>query len=295
MGLQTLFLPADEAIVAHGNPPRKPGNPRQFTYALLRNEGDGIASRFATVAEPFKGEPKVRAIEEVECTEQAVVLRVEHQYGEDAILHAVGVDGTRFSLVRRDLEGRIERLHLTGVGRVQVGGCILAIEKGISGRVVAVDPANSIVEIERDRESQGFRGRRLRIRFGDDSFRVGRLAVTGRNADGSGVSTRTNLYMASQGYYRGARLVDEGLRNWLPVEDVKLAPHRPGCRRDGSVALVGRCDLGDFEPGGMAFLYDFGPGDSFSVVPHATAVRRADGMFQVKGNCRADFKEEERR
>ena len=317
VGLRTFFLPADEAIVAHGDPPRKPGNPRQFTYALLRNEGDGIASRFATVAEPFKGEPRVRAVEEVDRAEQAVVLRVEHEYGEDAILHAVDADGTCFSLVRRDLEGRLERLHLTGVGSVQVGGCSLAIAKGFSGRVVSVDPEHSTVEIERDRESQGFRsrsligeialignerrstaytitgvegrGRRLRIRFGNDSFRVGRLAVTGRNADGSGVSTKTNLYMASQGYYRGARLVDEELRNWLPVEDVRLAPHRPGFRRDGSVALVGKGDLEDFVPGEIAFLYDFGPGDGFSVVPHATAVRRADGTFQVKGNCRAEL------
>ena len=44
------------------------------------------------------------------------------------------------------------------------------------------------------------RGRRFRIGFGDETFRIGRLAVTGLNADGSGVSTKTCLYLASQGY-----------------------------------------------------------------------------------------------
>ena len=180
-----------------------------------------------------------------------------------------------------------------------------------------MDPENSTVEIERDRESQGFggrslvgeiariggdrrsaaytitgvegRGRRLRIQFGNDSFRIGRFEITAANADGSGLSTRTNLYMASQGYYRGARLVDEEYQSWLPVEDVRLSPHRPGSRRDGSIALVGKHDLSTFPPGKIAFLYDFGPGDLLSVVPHATALRRADGTFRIKGNCRAEL------
>jgi len=317
VGLQTLFLPSHEAIVAHGDPPRKPGNPRQFTYVLLRNEGDGIASRFATVAEPFKGTPRVRAIEELERTEQTIALQIEHLHGKDTVRHTVDADGTCFSLVRRDPEGEIERFHLTGVGSVRANGTVLKIAKPLSGRIVAVDPENSTVEIERDRESQGFggrslvgeiariggdrrsaaytitgvegRGRRLRIQFGNDSFRIGRFEITAANADGSGLSTRTNLYMASQGYYRGARLVDEEYQSWLPVEDVRLSPHRPGSRRDGSIALVGKHDLSTFPPGKIAFLYDFGPGDLLSVVPHATALRRADGTFRIKGNCRAEL------
>jgi oligo-alginate lyase len=321
VGLQTLFLPSDEAIVAHGDPPRKPGNPRQFTYVLLRNEGDGIVSRFATVAEPFKGEPRVRAVEELERTNRAISLKVEHLHGKDTIRHTIDGNGTCFSLVRHDPEGKIERLHLTGIGSVQAEETSLTIARGLSGRVVTVDPENSTVEIEKDRESQGFggrslvgeiarigndrrstaytitgvegRGRRLQIRFGTDSFRVGRFAVTAANADGSGLSTRTNLYMASQGYYRGARLVDAEYRNWLPVEDVRLSPHRPGFRRDGSIALVGKHDLEAFEPEQIAFLYDFGPGDVLSVAPHATAVRRTDGTFQIKGNCRAELSEKE--
>jgi len=318
VGLQTLFLPSHEAIVAHGDPPRKPGNPRQFTYVLLRNAGDGITSQFAAVAEPFRGAPRVRAVEELERNARTFALRIEHQYGTDTVRHAVDADGTTFSLVRRDLQGQVVRLDLTGVGRVRADGHTLAIVRGLSGRILSVDPETSTVDIELDRESQGFRSRSLvgetacignarrrtaytitsvegrgrgrRIGFGTDSFRVGRFAVSAPNADGSGLSTRTYLYLASQGYYRGARLVDEGHRTWLPVEDVRLAPHRPGYRRDGHITLVGKHDLDDcFAPDRIAYLYDFGPGDTFSVVPRATAVRRPDGTFQVKGNCRAEL------
>jgi hypothetical protein len=206
-------------------------------------------------------------------------------------------------------------MALVGPGAIREGGCSLAIERGLSGRVVAVEDRTSSIEIEVDRESQRpnprnligetaligngrrsasytitsveGRGRRYRIGFGEDSFRIGRVVTGAVDAEGSGLSTDTCLYMASQGYYRGARLVDEQERAWLPVEDVRLSPHRPGSRRDGRIGLVGRHDLSAFPPGRIAFLYDFGPGDSFSVVPHATAARRSDGTFRVSGNCRA--------
>jgi hypothetical protein len=72
---------------------------------------------------------------------------------------------------------------------------------------------------------------------------------------------------------------------------VRLAPHRPGARRDGSVRLVGRADLaGHFAVGGTAYLYDFGPGDTLSVTPWASAVRTAGGAFRVRGNCRAELR-----
>jgi len=318
MGLRAHFLPSAEAIVAHGDPPNKPGNPKHFTYVLLRNEGDGIASQFAAVLEPYKGDPSVQSLEKLEQTATSIALRVKHRQGEDTVRHAVGPSGTCFSLVRRDLGGQVVRLDLMGVGSASGEGVGLTISQGLTGRVVSVAPQSSTVEIERDRDSQPFRktgligsvarfgngrrtsaytitsvegrGRRFRIGFGDETFRIGRLAVTGLNADGSGVSTKTCLYLASQGYYRGARLVDEAYQAWVPVEDVKLSPHRPGARRDGSVSLVDRTDLSDhFAVGKIAYLYDFGPGDTFSVGPQATATRRPDGTFRVQGNCRAEL------
>jgi len=318
VGLRAHFLPSAEAIVAHGDPPRKPGNPKQFTYVLLRNDGDGIASQFGAVLEPYKGDPSVRSFELLEQTATTISVKVKHQQGEDIVHHAVKPAGTCFSRVRRDPRGQVVRLDLMGVGSARGEGVELAIDRGVTGRVVSVDPEASTVEIERDRDSQPFRktgligsvarfgsgrrtcaytitsvegrGRRFRIGFGDETFRIGRLAVTGLNADGSGVSTKTCLYLASQGYYRGARLVDEAHQAWIPVEDVRLSPHRPGARRDGSISLVDRTDLArHFAPGKIAYLYDFGPGDTFSVTPQASATRRDDGTFRVQGNCRAEL------
>ena len=314
IGLRTTFLPSEEVIVAHGDPPRKPGNPRQLKYVILRNQGDGVASRFAAVIEPFRDDPKVFEVVGMDAGD-GVGLRVRHQHGEDRICHGVGPAGTSFSLVRRDPEGQVVRGDLVGPGAVREEGIALTVERGILGRVVAIDDRTSSVEVEIDRESERphsrnligevalignvrrsaaytitsveGRGRRYRVGFGEDSFRIGRFVTGAVNPDGSGLSTDTYLYMAAQGYYRGARLADEKGRVWLPVEDVRLSPHRPGSRRDGRIGLVGGHDLSAFAPGRIAYLYDFGPGDSFSVVPHATAVRRPDGTFRVSGSCRA--------
>ncbi len=318
VGLRTTFLPTEEAIVAHGDPARKRGNPRQLTYTLLRNSGEGISSRFAAVLEPFAGAPKVRSIEQVERTDQSISFNVRHPHGEDTISHTTGPNGTVFSLIRRDPEGQLVRLDQVGPGSVQADGHTLSIEKGISGKILSVDPDTATIDIERDRDSQPLRaraligetlhihngrrttaytissvegkGRRYRIGLNNESFRIGRFVTTGINADGSGLSTKTCLYLASQGFYRGARLVDETHSVWLPVEDVKLSPHRPGCRRDGSIALVDSHDLhAHFASGQIAYLYDFGPGDAVSVTPRATALRRTDGAFRVKANCRTDL------
>ena len=317
-GLRIVFLPSGEGIVAHGNPAPKPGNPRQLTYVLLRNAGDGIASRFAAVAEPFEGDPRIQTIEQVEQSDRAIELKIRHLHGQDTVRHAVDPTGTVFSLARRNPLGQITRLDLIGCGTVRAEGHVLTIAKGISGRVVAIGDETATVEIELDRGSASLRtrslvgetarfgngrrstaytitsvegrGRRYRIGFGTDSFRVGRFEITGINTDGSGLSTRTYLYMAAQGYYRGAHLTDADRAAWLPVEDVKLSPHRPGARRDGGIRLVGKHDLhAHFRPGEIAYLYDLGPGDTFSVVPRATASRLADGAFRVKANCRAEF------
>jgi len=235
--------------------------------------------------------------------------------------------GACFSRVRRDAAGRVVRLDVLGVGSAgrpgderdpgdPAGGPRLSIESGMHGRVVSVDPERAVVVVERDAGSQPFRsgrlagavgrftngrrasaytltavkgrGRRYQVCCGDDSFRIGRFVVTGIDPAGAALATKTYLYLASQGYYRGARLVDPGHQVWLPVEDVQLSPHRPGARRDGAVRLTAPADLAaHFRVGELAYLYDFGPGDVFSVTPHASAVRAADGRFRLRGNCQA--------
>ena len=319
IGIHACYLPTGEAIAAHGDPTRKPGATGPLNFLILRNSGEGISSQFAGILEPYSGQPKVRGIESLERTTRSIGLKVRHEYGEDTVRHTVGPNGSVFSIARCDLEGNITQIHLVGTGSVAAGDHTLKTEGGLSGAIVAVDPDASTVDLARDRDSQPFRtrglvgetlrigngrrataytissveklqGRRYRIGLSGESFCVGRLAVSGINADGSGLSTVTCLYLASQGYYRGARLVDEARSVWFPVEDVKLSPHRPGFRRDGAVSLEGNHRLdGPFEPGGIAYLYDFGPGDTASIAPRATAIRREDESFRLKSNCRAEL------
>ncbi|MCY3767423.1 MAG: heparinase II/III family protein [Gemmatimonadetes bacterium] len=316
IGLSSTFLPSDEAIVAHGDPPRKPGNPKQLTYVLLRNAGDVAASRFVAVHEPFKGTKRVHGVEQLDAGGETLALRVSHRYGEDTIRHAIGPSGGSFGMARHDDEGKLVSLHQSGEGSISADGHTLSIPGPLRGCIVEIDPGSSTITVERDRDSQAFRtaalkgdvarignarrgaaynitavegrGRRYRIGFGDDSFRVGRFVITGRNPDGTGLSTKTNLYMAAQGYYRGAWLTDRDHAHWLPVDDVELAPHAPGVRRDAGIRLVGGHDLSaGFGVGDIAYLYDVGPGDTIEITPTATAVRQRDGRFRIRANCRA--------
>ena len=317
VGLKMHLARTGEAIVAHGDPPRKPGNPKRLTYVLLRNEGDSVQSRFVNVLEPYAGQPKVHSTEVVSETENGITLKVRHSLGEDTILHQVDPSGTSFQLVRRDVSGKVVKAHLAGPGSASLDTGTLDIEAGISGTVTTVDPTASTLEIERDRSSLPLKasglkgevahignlrrstayniaavegkGRRYRIDLGGESLRVGRMVITGVNTDGSGISTKTNLYLANQGYYRGAWLTDENYTVWLPIDDVLMSAHIPKVRRDSQIRLVGKHDLSAFGLGKLAYIYDFGPGDTFRITPRATAERREDGTFRTKANCRASL------
>lgn len=318
VGLRLNLLGSDEVIVSHGDPPKTQVNPKQLTYIIQRNAGEGITSRFAVVAEPFSGKPKVLGIDRIAESDSSTKIRVQHQWGEDVISHWMDHGETCFSLARRDRDGQIVLLNLMGAGTVGLDGHVLSIQKRVSGEIISVDPESSSIEIRRDRDSQPLRRRdligetiriengrrstayrissveanhgRYRIGLDNESFCIGRFVTSGINSDGSGISTKTCLYLASQGYYRGARLVDGEHAVWLPVDDVKLSPHRPKSRRDGAIGLVGQHELtAHFKPGQIAYLYDFGPGDAIHITPRASAQRRPDGSYRVKANCRAIF------
>ena len=83
-------------------------------------------------------------------------------------------------------------------------------------------------------------------------------------------------------------MLDKHHTVWLPVDDVTLAPHSPGVRRDAGIRLVGGHDLAArFNVGEIAYLYDIGPGDAVAVTPTATATVQRDGRFRIRSNCRA--------
>ena len=158
--------------------------------------------------------------------------------------------------------------------------------------------ANEVIRFGNPRRAAAYnvhsvegKARRYRIDLGGESLRIGRLAITGVNADGSTLSTKTNLYMANQGYYRGAWLTDKDHTVWLPIDDISMSPHIPGVRRDSNIRLVGCHGVSAFRVGDLAYIYDVGPGDTFNITPHATGVRRDDGTYRVKSNCRVAVSE----
>ena len=98
--------------------------------------------------------------------------------------------------------------------------------------------------------------------------------------------------MAAQGYYRGCWLTDKDHNLWLPVRDVLITPHQPGVRRDAQIQLMGSHEMeSGLDQGDIAYLYDFGPGDTLDIEPYATAVLRAKGTYRVRANGRAEMKQ----
>lgn len=323
-GLRVHFLPQghDEVIVATGCSPERGGPPEALKYVLLRREGDPLASCFTAVLEPFWGMPAVRAVVDLGTVpapggEAGRSLRVEHEAGSDTWCFFPATEATgcvRATRVGRDAAGQLVRLEVIGGGQAtdEAQGAALTVSHGLSGQVVAVHEADHAVEVELESGSEaldvaGMVGQtallgnvrhgtaytvagarlangRLIVTFGPESFCIGRFRVGAVAPDGSALSTPTYLYLAAQGYYRGARLVNEAHDLWLEVEDVTLSPHQPGQRREGRIELREPAGAGLAKRlGPVAFLYDFGPGDWFTLLPHAHALRQPDGRWSVTG------------
>lgn len=319
-GLRVHVLPQSvhEVIVATGRPPERGSNPEALKYVLLRHEGDPLVSSFAVVMDPFRGKPTVREVVEGEKEPgRGRNLRVEHGAGSDTwvFFPATEAGGSvRVTRMGRDAAGQVVRLDVIGTGQASDGasGVSLTVSGGLSGRIAAVHEADHTIEVALEgdpwtvnpsqivgetallgngrhgtsypitalREENG----RWIVAVGAESFRLGRFRVGTVAPDGSALSTPTYLYLAAQGYYRGTRLVNEAQDLWLEIDDVTLSPHQPGQRREGRITLREPAGAGLAERlGPVAYLYDFGPGDRFTVLPHAHASRQADGTWAVTG------------
>jgi hypothetical protein len=69
----TMIGKHNEAILATGQPPRlgKPNNPETLKYLLVHNSGKELASVFASVIEPFKGQSRIASIKQLAVTPAA--------------------------------------------------------------------------------------------------------------------------------------------------------------------------------------------------------------------------------
>ncbi|MGI5818046.1 MAG: heparinase II/III domain-containing protein [Armatimonadota bacterium] len=167
----TMWMPgecAGEVILADAEAELKPRHPDTLQYVLARNElpeesgGSDLASTYIAVAEPHRGDAKVRTVERmeaVEAAEHATAVTVRRAGAEDLIHSAVESDadcvwrdGERefaatgeFALVT--LEGdEVSRACLINGTRLRVGAFELTAGASPTGQVLGVDhETNTIV------------------------------------------------------------------------------------------------------------------------------------------------------
>jgi hypothetical protein len=158
---------AGEVILADAEAELKPKHPDTIKYVLARNElsedstASDLSSQYVAVAEPHRGEAKIRTVERMEATdaaEQAAGVAVRRDGATDLIHSALDpqAQGTwrdgehemsatgEFAMVTLDDEG-VARACLIDGTSLRLGEFEVTSEPSPQGRVVAVDhDANTI-------------------------------------------------------------------------------------------------------------------------------------------------------
>jgi len=319
--LRLLFPAASqEAVVAKGNPPLRPGNPRCLTYVMLRNRGEALASTFASVGEVYAGKGRIRSARQVKmrCNKGSAfpVGILVHEEGArhivfssldpEARMEAMGISFCgRFLVVTMSGRGGPSKVFMNGAAvsckelgidlGAPVDGRVLKVDYGTSSILLATEGSKpvpsgitgEIAFISNDRRSSCFRVRNARtVPEGtwielESNGRIGRL-IAERVGDRE-VKTETELMIAGHGYYEGARLVDRGLRRSLVIESVER----------GVIRLAE--PLGDFALP-EAYVWEFGPGDRVLVGSHITLEKvgtRWNGITNASARVRIGGKERE--
>ena len=319
-----------EALIATGEPPTSHGNPEKLKYILLRNRNAtstfvNILEPF--LGDPqIESIVPLSGIDVP--ADGCIALKIVHRSGADYLMSALDSDATqeikgqirfrgRFGLVRVDRDGGVRELRLIGPGSLGTDEGEMAIPRPLRGRVEAVDYARDLLKVRFEggppKDPSALIGETIvlgnrrhttsytiteitpqedgcLLNVGDETLRIGKMPVDHIAPDGAFFTSRTYLYLAPHGYYRGTRLVDESGSVSLSVEDVKIVPHKENTRRASRITVVDDTDLREaFKVGDMAYLYDVGPGDRFEIAAHAYAVRDASGTFEIQGNCTATW------
>ncbi len=308
--LKLLFpLPSEEAFVAKGNPPLRPGNPPCLTYVVLRNRGQSLSSAFAAVGEVHAGSGRIRSARRVDvrCDVESafpvgVVVRegatkhvILSSLDPNARLEAMGmVFRGRFLLLSEDDCGPT-KLFMDGVALAR-GDLEIEMGDALDGKVLRVDGDRSSVYVETDAPRLNPKAIEGEIAFMSNEkrsscFRIasaqaipegllmeleanGRIGrLMGERAGDRQVRTETKLMLAAHGYYEGARLVDREMKRWVMIEKVE----------EGLITLAE--DLGDFAfP--EAYVWEFGPGDKVRVGGRI-ALERSGKRWSGFANVRA--------
>ncbi|MCC6445644.1 MAG: heparinase II/III family protein, partial [Armatimonadetes bacterium] len=243
-GIRMTFLPGQEAVIADGKPPA-PNGVESLKYVLLRAKGSDLKTTFAAVLEPFRDAPKLAAVESLLPASDdtgAVVLRLVHPGGVDYVFSNLDSQSRRFKNIRfsgrfgwlrLDQNGKPAAAHVLN-GEIEAGDFSLRSTPSLSGRVHSASTGRRQVMVELDREpgsdldarllvgstvvfanalhNTGYRiksarlqGKRLILTL-PETIRVGKFLV--EKVSPGILTTRTSLYLARSGYYRGCTLAD---------------------------------------------------------------------------------------
>ena len=294
-----------EAVIANGNPPKRPGSPESLKYILLRNSGDdGLASRFACVLQPFRtGEEPLRVRRIRDC-----FLEIKGPHGTDLVYLAddpsktvriggLSITGT-CAILRADTSHEVKSVFLSGGGSIHQG--LLSVDAGPSqeGRVAAVDYSKNMVTLDMPSLPEGLQsdtilfGRsnyplrladeRTMIDLGEDSPRIGKIAVSSIDPEGRFVATSNVLYFISAGCYENVWLVNEDFTKWHRITNIS----------DGKALLKEPADLksefADKDGDGRitAYLYDVAPGQEFTI-PAACWIGNGASGWEMQTNSPA--------
>ena len=313
-GIRAIFPRQDirEAVIADGNPPKRPGSPESLKYVLLRNSGDErLRSRFACVLHPFKGVMPPLGVKRLPA-ESGDLMEIKGPHGTDYVYLAedpkrevqVGDLSIRggCAVLRVDPDHRLKSVFLAGGGRISQG--LLSVEAGpaLTGRVLGVDFAKN--EATLDLSGAGdltdslilfghanYAVRHARkagagtvIGLGDDSPRIGKIVVDGIDPGGKYLTTKNVLYFSAGGCYKDRWVVNEDHTVCRRISDV-----------DGrTVALCETADLKaaftDRDGDGRitAYLYDVAPGQEFNIPACCWVGRDASGDWRVTSNSSAE-------
>ncbi len=318
-GIRAVFpsQPVREVAIADGNPPKRPGNPDKLKYVLLRtgaaDGADGLRSRFACVLQPFKpGDPAIR-VKRLPA-ESGDLLEVTGAQGTDYVYLAedpsktVRVGGLTIggtcAVLRMDAKGALRSAFIGGGGDIKQSMLSIESAPSITGAVSKVNYKSNEVELSAGPKSEirnphlgtvlfgranytvhsaHAKGGKLVIGLGEDSPRIGKLAVDVIGPDGDYVTTKSILQFASAGCYKDRWLVNEDHTAWHRIADVS----------GGKITLAGfedlRTEFTDKNGDGhaTAYLYDIAPGQEFTIPASCWVGKDSSGKWQVESNTPA--------
>jgi oligo-alginate lyase len=317
-GIRAVFpgQSINEAVIADGNPPRRPGNPESLKYVLLRSS-DGrasvLTSRFACVLQPFKpGDPAIRAkrlpVESGDLLEITGPHGTDYVYLADDPAKTVHVGGLTITggcaVLRMGPTGALRSAFVSGGGSIHQGMLSLESAPSLTGTVTAVNYKTNELDLSAISHSAlrvshlgtilfgesnyrihtaSIANGRLKIGLGDDSPRIGKLAVEDIDPDGKFITTQSLMPFAVSHCYDNRWLVNESHTAWHRVWEVS----------GGKVMLKESANLkseftdADGDGHATAYLYDIAPGQEFTIPATCWLGKDSSGKWRVESNTPA--------